>query len=244
MKRSLDKLISFSIETTDGMKGKVKDFIFDEDNWIVRYLEVDFGSFFKDKRVIIPVELIDNAQWEEEAFYVNLSKEAIEKAPKPADKLTVSREYEMKISEFYGYQGYWLTGYMAPGYPGLLFPERPIRVPTKKISEEELDTSLRSFREIERYHIVATDGNIGHVEDLIVDDLDWQLVYLVVDTSNWKPWSKKVLLSIHWLDEISYVFKEATVPLHSDVIKDAPEFDTGKPVEEAYEKALFDHYEK
>lgn len=244
MKRRLDKLIGFSIETTDGMNGKVKDVIFDEDKWIVRYLEVDFGSFFKDKRVIIPVQLIDKALWENEVFSLNISKNAVEKAPKPADKLTVSREYERRLSEFYDYQGYWLSGYMAPGYPGLLLPARPIRVPAKKISKEDLDTSLRSFREIEGYRIVATDGNIGHVEDLMADDIDWQLTYLVIDTSNWKPWSKKVLLSIQWLDEISYVSKEATVNLHSDVIKGAPEFDTGKPLEEPYEKELNDYYEK
>jgi sporulation protein YlmC with PRC-barrel domain len=244
MKRRLDKLIGFSTETTDGLKGKVKDFIFDEDNWIVRYLELDFGSFFNEKRVILPVELIDKTLWEEEVFSLNLSKDAIEQAPTPADKLTVSREYEMKISEFYGYQGYWLSGNVAPGYPGILLPARPIRVPKRDMTEDEPGTSLRSFREIEGYHIVATDGKIGHVEDLIVDDMDWQLVYLIVDTSNWKPWSKKVLLSIHWLDEISYVHKETTVHLDSEMVKGAPEFDSEKLIEEAYEKALFDYYNK
>ncbi|MFZ3177602.1 MAG: PRC-barrel domain-containing protein, partial [Methylovirgula sp.] len=44
------------------------------------------------------------------------------------------------------------------------------------------------------YHIHASDGEIGHVEDFLVADADWSIRYLVVDTKNW--WlGKKVLIS-------------------------------------------------
>ena len=34
------------------------------------------------------------------------------------------------------------------------------------------------------FHIQATDGGIGHVDDFLVDER-WNVRYLVVDTSNW-----------------------------------------------------------
>jgi hypothetical protein len=37
------------------------------------------------------------------------------------------------------------------------------------------------------YHIQATDGEIGHVEDFFADDQYWTLRYLLVDTRNWLP---------------------------------------------------------
>ena len=35
------------------------------------------------------------------------------------------------------------------------------------------------------YHILATDGEIGHVDDFLVDDVSWRIRYLMIDTSNW-----------------------------------------------------------
>jgi hypothetical protein len=51
---------------------------------------------------------------------------------------------------------------------------------------------LRSVKEVIGYHIQATDGDIGHVEDFVVDDEVWALRYVVVDTRNWLP-GRKVL---------------------------------------------------
>jgi len=34
------------------------------------------------------------------------------------------------------------------------------------------------------FHLVATDGEIGHIDDFLLD-ANWTVRYLVVDTSNW-----------------------------------------------------------
>ena len=110
------------------------------------------------------------------------------------------------------------------------------------MSEQDLDTSLRSFKEVKGYHIRAIDGKLGHIDDIIVDDQDWQVVYVIVDTSNWLPWSKKVMLGINWLEEISYVDREVSLRLHTETIKKAPEYDANRPVELDYEKAIYDFF--
>ena len=53
---------------------------------------------------------------------------------------------------------------------------------------------LRSTREVIGYYIEATDGDIGHVEDFLIDDENWATRYMVVDTVNWWPGKKWWLL--------------------------------------------------
>ncbi len=38
--------------------------------------------------------------------------------------------------------------------------------------------------------IQATDGEIGHVDDFIVDDDAWTIRYMVIDTGDWLPGKK------------------------------------------------------
>jgi hypothetical protein len=54
-------------------------------------------------------------------------------------------------------------------------------------------------KEVNGYDIEASDGNIGHVEDFILEDKTWALRYVVVDTRNWLPGGKKVMLSLNWV---------------------------------------------
>ena len=42
---------------------------------------------------------------------------------------------------------------------------------------------LHKTTKIRGFHLVATDGVIGHVDDFLIDE-DWTVRYLVVDTSN------------------------------------------------------------
>jgi uncharacterized protein YrrD len=244
MKHSMKHLKGYSVETADGMKGRIKDFLFDEDTWAVRYIDADFGGLFKDKRVLLPVEAVADRLWYSNKFPLNITKEKIENSPLPEDKPTVARAYEKKLIEYYGYPFYWSTGNIPPTPAGSYFPVRPLNVPKERIEEKDMDTKLRSFKEVEGYHIRAIDDKLGHVEDIIIDDADWQLVYLIIDTSNWLPWSKKVMLAVNWLEEISYVSQEVKIDLNTDTIKSAPDFDTNQPIEMAYEKALSEYYQR
>jgi hypothetical protein len=63
-----------------------------------------------------------------------------------------------------------------------------------------------------------------------------------VDTSTWLPWSKKVLIGTEWMDSISYKDQKINVDLHVDSIKTSPEFNPLKPVNEVYERQLYDYY--
>jgi hypothetical protein len=105
-----------------------------------------------------------------------------------------------------------------------------------------MESKLRSFREVKGYRIRARDGKMGQIEDMLVDDEDWQIIYLIIDTSKWLPWSKDVILSIDWMKTISYAEREVAIDLETEQIKNAPEFDPSHPIEMDYEKALRNYY--
>ena len=110
--------------------------------------------------------------------------------------------------------------------------------------KEELkswDPNLRSTKSVTDYHIEATDGEIGHVEDFIIDDETWAIRYLVIDTKNW--WGgKKVLISPQWIDRISWDESKVFVNLSKERIKQSPEYSEDILITRDYEDQLHKHY--
>jgi sporulation protein YlmC with PRC-barrel domain len=242
MKRSLKELSTCNIKTKDGKIGYTRDFLFDENLWVIRYLVADFGKLLTPERILIPRVFIKSPLLEDKLFISVLSQAEIDNCPRPEDHMPISRKYEEEIYKHYNFDPYWSTAFL--GTAGSFYPPRPINIPSKDLNEEDLDTSLRSFKEVEGYHVHASDGNIGHIEDLIIDEDDWQIIYAIVDTSNWLPWSKKVLLAIDWMRKISYVKREVKTNLTIETIKNAPEYKPADIIDEVYEKGLHDFYSR
>jgi len=241
MKRSLKTLIDYKIQTTDQVEGKINDFLFDEKSWVIRYMKSDFGNFISPQKVLVPQVFLESPNWHDHSFPIEISSKEIDRCPDIEEHQTVSRKYEEILFEHYDLKPYWYSAYTVP-IASSFYPPRPLKTPTKNIEEENIDTILRSFEEVKGYHIQAIDGKIGHIEDLIIDDDDWQIVYVVIDTSNWLPWSKKVLIAIDWMDNISYEKREVKISLHKDAIKNAPEYDESQTIDELFEKSMYDFY--
>ena len=110
-----------------------------------------------------------------------------------------------------------------------------------KSARRKDDPHLRSTNDVRDYHIQATDGEIGHVEDFVVEDETWEIRYLVVDTRNWLP-GRKVLLSPEWIERVSWAESRVLVDVSREAVKNSPEFDPSKPVNIDYEGKLHDYY--
>jgi hypothetical protein len=84
---------------------------------------------------------------------------------------------------------------------------------------------VRSTDQVIGLHLHATDGEIGHVDDLLIDEDTWRIRYLVVDTSNWigGKWVAiipSVLRSIDWADGT------LAVAITRDAVKHSPSMDS------------------
>lgn len=103
------------------------------------------------------------------------------------------------------------------------------------------DPHLRSTREVIGYTIRARDGEIGAVDDFLVDDPTWVVRYLVIDAGGW--WSgKKVLVAPDWVNASSWERSDVRIDLPRETIKNAPPFDPYTGVSRDYEARLHEYY--
>ena len=80
---------------------------------------------------------------------------------------------------------------------------------------------------IQGFHVHATDGHIGHVDDFLLDESSWQIRYLVVDTSNWMG-GKWVAVSPTSVTALDWAGRNVTVSLTRDEIMKSPSMDEAK----------------
>ena len=109
------------------------------------------------------------------------------------------------------------------------------------MKEPSPDPHLRSTRELAGYHIEASDGEIGHLEDFLFDDETWQIRYAIVDTKNWWP-GKKVLLRPQWLKSVDWGAGEIHANLPRETIPKGPEWNPDSTLSREYELRLHQHY--
>jgi hypothetical protein len=157
----------------------------------------------------------------------------------------VSRQHEAEFLGYYGYPFYWGgTDLWGPVlHPADLSEKTTAAEAPLKAKEESIDRHLRSTNEVSGYYIEAVDGEIGHVEDFLVDEETWSIRYMVVDTRNWWP-GKKVLVSPEWIESISWKESKVHVDLSRETIKYGPEYDDSGPVTRQYEELLFGNHDR
>jgi hypothetical protein len=238
MLRSVKSLRGYQILAQDGEIGKIHELLFDDQVWVIRYFVVDTGNWLPGRKVILPPHAFGQPDWVEGQIPVNLTRKQVEEAPPIDADEPVSRQHETALHQYFEWRPYWLGG-AALESTVKEEKEQPGRDPEAGV--ETGDPTLRSTREVIGYHIEATDGPIGHVDDFIVDDVDWQLRYMVVDTKNWLP-GRKVLVALSWIDIINWAQRLVNVDLTRDRIERSPEFDPAEPVNRRYEEVLYDYY--
>jgi hypothetical protein len=93
------------------------------------------------------------------------------------------------------------------------------------------------------YHIEATDGDIGHVHSLLVDDETWAIRYIVVNTSNW--WlGHQVLISPQCISDVRWSDERVSIDLTRQSVKDAPPYDSAARLNREQEASIYNHYER
>ena len=248
MLRAASELKNIAIAATDGEIGSVKDLYFDDMSWTVRYLVVDTGSWRPGRQVLISPHSVAG-QPEADRIRVSLTREQVENSPPIDTDKPVNRQREISLSQYdqypYDWEGPYRWGPVA--YPGVPITPLPAGAMADQVVAGALDGGgdphLRSVRDINEYSIAATDGDIGHVEDFVIDDRAWAIRYIIVDTGNWWP-GKKVVTSPEWIQEVSWADSRVYVDLSREELNAAPEYVPGQPFERGYETRLFEHHNR
>jgi hypothetical protein len=258
MLRDVKNMVGFTIAASDGGIGFAADFYFDDKAWVIRYLVVETGTWLSDRKVLISPLAIGEPNWKFATFPARLTRAQVRDSPNINTDKPVSRQHEAEYSSFYGYPYYWggsgLWG--AAYYPGAMLTTADyagsggdylaVRVENERRAREAQlsdhgNPHLRSCQAVTGYHISAVDGEIGHLQGLLVDEESWAIRYLIVNTSNW--WlGHLVLVAPSWISNVSWLQKSITVNLTRQAIQKSPPYDPARQPDRPQETLLHEHY--
>ncbi|MGE0311220.1 MAG: PRC-barrel domain-containing protein [Lautropia sp.] len=249
MLRSIQDLKGHSIDATDGEIGRIEELYFDDDAWTVRYVVVETGSWLFGRKVLLSPYSFRTPLAATGPLAVTLSREQIKGSPDIATHRPISRQHESALMSYYGYPVYWGMGgvWGAAAYPNVPFvSELRDEVRNSQVTSaqadaraaEQADSHLRSSAEVTGYSIDAKDGSIGHVEDFLFGDDAWTIHYLVIDTRNWWPGGRKVLVATRWLDAIDWNARTVSVALDREQVRESPEYRESAAVDRDHETRL------
>jgi len=234
-------LTGYKLDCIDGEIGTVKEFYFDDRHWAIRYLVVDTGNWLMGRQVLISPYALIAVSKEKQQIAIDLTKKQIEDSPSLDSDKPVSRQFEEAYYGHYGWPTYWSGSNLWGAY--LYIARDPEKRRASTQDEKAWDPHLRSTHDVTGHHIQAADGEIGHVDDFIIDDETWAIRYLIIDTRNWWP-GKKVLISPQWIERVSWSESKVFVNLPRETIKQSPEYTDDSLLTRDYETRLHRHYNR
>jgi len=250
MNRNIKKIVGYNLKETDGEIGNIEDFYFDDITWKVRYLVIRTGNWFTGRKVLISPKSLQKADWENEEFLVNLTKDQIQNSPDIDTEKPVSRQQEEELYNYYPWGTYW--GADPDEHGAGIFGAMPSelynselntsKAPTA-VAVESNDQHLRSTDNVTGYKIHATDGEIGKVVDYIIDDTNWQIKYIIVETGSWLD-SRKVVLPVRWIRDISWENSVLIANVTTEQVQTSLEFNPDEVLNSSYGENLNAYYGK
>lgn len=232
MIRSVKDLHRCTVAARDGDIGQVTDLYFDDERWVIRYLVVDAKKLEPRTWVLISPMSVANVDWASGAITLSVTTNQVRNSPDiDADK-PVSRQREAEYLRYYQYPYYWGgAGLWGAGLSPAVVAPMGVNMPPDRAAEQtdeekadSADSHLRSTREVIGYHIHAIDGELGHIDDFLVDDESWAIGYALVDTSNW--WfGRKVLLDPELIRDVNWSAQKVSVGLSRQALKNSTPFD-------------------
>jgi hypothetical protein len=238
-------ITGYAIAASDGHIGLISDLLFDDASWRVRWVVVETGTWLSSRKVLLPPSALGHLHPDTHEFSIRLTKKEVEDSPDIDSDKSVSRQMETSLYDYFGWIPYWGAGFYMGGYgfrpPSVAEAASPGCWQRDDEFAHQDDPHLRSTTAVAGYHIHASDGEIGHVEDFLISDGDWSIHYLVVDTKNWWP-GKKVLVSPGLATGIDWMGSLVTLGATRQSVKDAPTYDASTIVDRTYERNFHTHY--
>jgi hypothetical protein len=238
----ISELNRLKVDANDGAIGPVRDVYFDDVRWVIRHMVIAAGGWLDGRRVLISPMSVSGVDWAGKTMHVKLTRKQVMDSPRVDTDKPLSRQQEIDYYNHYGYASYWegtrlssLAMYPIPwvgASPDAVFvrgtlPDDVIARERKALLDIEREsgrTHLRSGREMLAYQLMARDGPIGRVENLLFDDQTWGIRWMVVDTRNWLP-GKRVVIATSWVDQVSWSEREVVLNVSREAVEAGPEYD-------------------
>jgi hypothetical protein len=263
MPYSLKELDGFALVALDGEIGHAKEAYFDDRHWTIRHLVVDTGGWLTGRKVLVSPHAVRRIDRDGRCIEVALERRRVETAPDIDTARPVSRQHEMALYDHHGWPYWWSgdalwgrTAYpvvagtvLAPPPSGAGLP--PSITERMRAQRADDDPHLRSSAEVTGYHIEASDGSIGHIDDFLFDEHSWSIAFVVVvvvvvvvvDAGHWLP-GRQVLIAPRWIEHIDWGERRARVRLSRAAVESSPPYRRGEPLREDQFLRVQHHFER
>ena len=251
-------LMDCAVEASDGEVGVVKDLLFDDDTWKIRWMAVEAGHWLPGRRrvfihpsAIAPLALPPKSNIPMLSspatlqLNVNLTKDEIGAGPHAHEDQPVTKDMESLLYDYYGSDPYWgashFGGVGLPDTESEIVEDAARRDADAQIPPLDGGDHLHSVAEFNGYYVHALDGDIGHVENLLADDSNWEIRYLVIATRNWWP-GKVVQLAPYAVKDIDWFGERINMNVTREQVQSAPAWDPLAMADEVSEDQLHRHF--
>ncbi len=240
-------LKGYAIESSDGVMGTVSDLLFDDTTWTTRWLVVDTGKWLPGRKVLLHPSVIGKPDHDAHIVPVSLTMERVRDSPDITSDQPVSRQLEASLFTYYGWDPMWggSSFYGNPLVAPMAMPpghgDAATLTAERARFADDGDPHLRSVAEVKGYHIHATDGAIGYVQDILIEDADWAIQYLIVDTRDWLP-GRHVLISPHAVTGLDWPASVIALNVTREQVNASPPWDVMGQIDKDYAAGLHRHY--
>lgn len=100
--RSLQEILGYSLEATDGPIGHVEDFVANDRDWVFRMVVIDTRNWLPGRKVAFSPQWIDRIDWGGKMVQTQLTRERIQSAPEFDPSEPVNEEVELRLYDYYG----------------------------------------------------------------------------------------------------------------------------------------------
>lgn len=187
----------------DAPVGRVEDFLFDDKNWVVRYLVVRTGSWLSNDLFLLSPHVLGPLAAGAGAVRVRLLKRQIEASPPLEAPLQVSRRYEEAYYRHFSLPEYWSGSALWGQSSQPLISPGPRSAQDSKLHCHREEGHLRSAHALAGFHLLTAGASAGRVKGFEINLSGWEIQHLVVRPSHWFA-SREVLVAPTKIDFIGY----------------------------------------
>jgi hypothetical protein len=213
-------LIGCSVTSIDDDIGTAADVLIDQKTWKARWLVVRLGGWLLERKVLVCPSFIVGEESGSRPGKIAGSNAirlttALKTCPDMFDDEPVSQQSEMNLYASPGSDPLWGGSGFFGEYSGDAAKDALGRRP------DQGDPNLRSCHALIGYHLCATDGSIGHLQDFLLDDRMGSIDSIIVDTKDWRS-GQRVLLPPQLITGIGWSDQQVRVSISRGQVKASP----------------------
>jgi sporulation protein YlmC with PRC-barrel domain len=220
-------LLGLKVLAKDGEVGKVYDFYLTDDAWRVAYVVISTGSFFSERRLIVPPQMIAFDSFHPDTLHVNRTREEILASPDWDKEKPVSRQKREELGD----QFIWLPSGSLTHivFRPLGASDEALRVDEDRARASGDNPHLRSLAEIRGYEALDRQGNkMGRLVDAVADSTHWTVPMVCIKTPADSS-DAGAVISVRHIDTIDWANARARIEIDHDDLALLPVEDDALP---------------